>query len=393
MTSISIVAGEPSGDLLASRIIRGLNEKFPNLSTYGIGGENMISEGFKSLYPMSLLTVFGYVDALKRLPSLLSTYKGLKRTLLNNRPDVFIGIDAPDFNLRLEKHLKANGIPSLHFVGPSIWAWRYERIYKIKESVTHMLVLFPFEVEIYEKENIPVTYVGHPLANQIPKSIDKIASRQAIGLDLDKNDIILAMLPGSRLSEIKQLSGLFFSTAALIQEKYPEIKFLLPVVNDSCKSLITQELEHHNIKNLHLITENSIDPSKPASWAVMQASDCALASSGTATLELALHKKPMVISYKLTPFMKKIMEWKSGQSKPLVPWVGLPNIILREFAVPELLQDDATVQNLLHACLDMIEKIGSADEAQLISKFEQLHNSLSLNTPQIVADVVASYVR
>ncbi|WDU47199.1 lipid-A-disaccharide synthase [Taylorella equigenitalis] len=392
MTSISIVAGEPSGDLLASRIIRGLNQKFNDLETYGIGGDHMAKEGFKTLYPMSILTVFGYVDALKRLPSLVSTYKGLKRTLIKNKPDVFIGIDAPDFNLRLEKQLKNNSIPTLHFVGPSIWAWRYERIYKIKDSVSHMLVLFPFEEEIYKKEGISVTYVGHPLAAQIPHEVNKNIARKSFGLNLKENDIVMAILPGSRNSEINQLSDLFFQTALRIQKAIEGIQFLVPVANESSKKLIEDKLTQFEIDNIHLISTNRLDSSKPASWAVMQACDCALVSSGTATLELALHKKPMVISYKLTPLMIKIMKWKSGQTKPLVPWVGLPNILLNEFAVPEFLQDEATVENLSSACLDMINNIGSQKEKELISKFSALHKTLNINTPQIVADVVASYV-
>ena len=301
--SLSVVAGEPSGDLIASRVIRGLRQRDPQLSVSGIGGPEMEHEGTKILYPMDDLSVFGYVDALKNLPRLIHTHLRFRASVLKQRPDVFLGVDAPDFNLRLESHLRKRGIPTVHFVGPSIWAWRYERIHKIREAVSHMLVLFPFEEEIYRKEGIPVTYVGHPLAAQIPENPDKIAARRRLGIETEGR--ILAILPGSRASEIAQLAPRFLQAAAQLQKDDPSLRFIVPLVNAAREAQFNAILSEHPLPNLQCFRNRVAD--HPIAWDIMEACDAALVASGTATLETALFKRPMVISYVLTPLMRRLM--------------------------------------------------------------------------------------
>ena len=380
--TIAIVAGEPSGDLLASRIIQGVQVKAPDAVFTGIGGSNMAATGMQIQYPMDALTVFGYVDALKSLPSLIRTYKGLQKNLLQQRPDVFVGVDAPDFNLRLKHTLKAAGIPTVHFVGPSIWAWRYERIHKIREAVSHMLVLFPFETEIYEKEGVPVTFVGHPLAAQIPMDPDPVIARESLGLPQDVP--LLAILPGSRRSEIQLLAEPFLQTAQKLSLHNPQLHFAVPIVNQKRREEFNAIASKYSIANLPVF-EAKVSKS-PISWDILQACDAALVASGTATLETALFKRPMVISYKLSPMMKRLMEWKSGQAKPYVPWVGLPNVLLKEFAVPELLQDEATPDNLMQACIRALEDREYITD--LKQKFTQLHYSLRQDTAAKAAEVI-----
>lgn len=380
--TIAIVAGEPSGDLLASRIIQGIQQQAPTARFTGIGGQNMASTGMQIQYPMDTLTVFGYVDALKSLPTLIRTYKGLQHNLLKQRPDVFVGVDAPDFNLRLEHKLKESGIPTVHFVGPSIWAWRYERIHKIREAVSHMLVLFPFETEIYEKEGVPVTFVGHPLAAQIPLDPEPAIARQRLGLADDVP--LLAILPGSRRSEIQLLAEPFLQAAQKLVQHNPRLHFAVPIVNPKRRQEFNEIAARNPVPNLHVFEAKVSDA--PISWDVLQACDAALVASGTATLETALFKRPMVISYKLSPMMKRLMEWKSGQAKPYVPWVGLPNVLLNEFAVPELLQEDASPENLMQACVRALED--QAYISDLKQKFTQMHLSLRQDTAAKAAEVI-----
>ena len=382
MKTIAIVAGEPSGDLLASRIIQGIQQQAPDSRFTGIGGQNMASTGMQIQYPMDALTVFGYVDALKSLPTLIKTYKGLQHNLLKQRPDVFVGVDAPDFNLRLEHKLKASGIPTVHFVGPSIWAWRYERIHKIREAVSHMLVLFPFETEIYEKEGVPVTFVGHPLAAQIPLDPEPTIARQRLGLPEDVP--LLAILPGSRRSEIQLLAEPFLQVAQKLAQHNPRMHFAVPIVNPKRRQEFNEIAARNPVPNLHVFEAKVSDA--PISWDVLQACDAALVASGTATLETALFKRPMVISYKLSPMMKRLMEWKSGQAKPYVPWVGLPNVLLKEFAVPELLQEEASPENLMQACVRALED--QTYISDLKQKFTQMHLSLRQDTAAKAAEVI-----
>lgn len=406
---VGMVAGEPSGDLLAARIIRGISLHDTESRCQGIGGPAMLKQGFDAWHSMDALTVFGYVDAFKRMPSLLSTYFNVKKKWLSDKPDVFVGIDAPDFNLRLEQQLKQAGVPTVHFVGPSIWAWRYERIHRIRAAVSHMLVLFPFEEEIYQKEGVPVTYVGHPLAEVIPMQPDKAAARRY--LNIDPNARVLALMPGSRASEIRLLGPRFLQATQILCRQDPHLRVLVPMVNAERRREFQALLDQHPIPNCQLVEspEGPIAPplavgpaqatsgigtdfsARPAAWNAMEAADAVLVASGTATLEAALFKRPMVISYVLSPMMKRMMEWKSGQARPYVPWVGLPNVLARNFVVPELLQDDATPEALAEATWKALTDEPYA--AQVAARFEQIHLSLSRNTPALAANAIVQQAR
>ncbi len=386
---IGMVAGEPSGDLLAGRIIAGLQARDGSVRCEGIGGPQMQARDFDAWHPMHALTVFGYVDALKRLPSLLATYRDVKRRWLAEPPSVFVGIDAPDFNLRLEHQLRQAGTPTVHFVGPSIWAWRYERIHKIRESVSHMLVLFPFEEEIYRKERIPVTYVGHPLAGAIPMQPDRAAARERLGID--QNARVLAILPGSRSSEIRLLAPRFLQAAQQLLKKDPALQCIVPMVNDQRRAEFLEILAQHPVPGLRCVTAHDLhgeggDRKAPVAWSVMEAATAVLVASGTATLETALFKRPMVISYVLSPWMRRIMAWKSGQQRPYLPWVGLPNVLLRDFVVPELLQDDATPDKLAEATWQALTD--DALIARVEARFTAMHQDLLRDTPALAAQAI-----
>lgn len=386
---IGMVAGEPSGDLIAGRVITGCRQRNPDFTCSGIGGPHMQSQGFETLHDMNALSVFGYVDALKRLPSLLGVYRDMKQRYLENPPDVFVGIDAPDFNLRLELALRQAGVPTVHFVGPSIWAWRYDRIHKIRESVSHMLVLFPFEEEIYRKEGVPVTYVGHPLAGAIPMTPDRAAARKRLGLD--PNARVLAILPGSRSSEIRSLAPLFLQAAQQLVKRDPALKCIVPMVNAERRAEFEQILTRYPVPGLRCIASDSVQPPAvgtvaPVAWTAMEASTAVLVASGTATLETALYKRPMVISYVLSPWMRRIMAWKSGQQRPYLPWIGLPNVLCKDFVVPELLQEDATPDKLAEATWKALTDDGY--QAEVAQRFTTLHQSLMRDTPALAAQAI-----
>jgi lipid-A-disaccharide synthase len=395
---IGMVAGEPSGDLLAGRIIEGLRAHDAGISCAGIGGPHMQEHGFESWHPMHALTVFGYIDALKRIPSLLAIYGDVKRRMLAEPPSVFVGIDAPDFNLKLELQLRQAGVPTVHFVGPSIWAWRYDRIHKIRQAVSHMLVLFPFEVDIYRKEGIPVTYVGHPLAGAIPMQPDRDAARVRLGIDSGAR--VLAMLPGSRSSEIRILAPRFLQAVQRLQARDPALQCVVPMVNATRRAEFQGFLRQYPVDNLRIVTSedllaedgrarsgNTDAQTQPVAWTVMEAADAVLVASGTATLEAALYKRPMVISYFLSPWMRRIMSWKSGQQRPYLPWVGLPNVLLRDFAVPELLQDDATPDKLAEATWQALTD--EANAARIQTRFTALHADLLRDTPALAAQAIS----
>jgi lipid-A-disaccharide synthase len=426
--TVGMVAGEPSGDLLAARVIHGIERRSPGSLFQGIAGPNMVAQGMDAWHSMDALTVFGYVDALKSMPSLLSTYFNVKRRWLDKRPDVFVGIDAPDFNLRLESQLKQSGVPTVHFVGPSIWAWRYERIHKIRASVSHMLVLFPFEVEIYEKENVPVTYVGHPLAQLIPMRPDKLLARRRLGLADDAR--VLALMPGSRSSEIRLLAPRFLQAVQILLRRDKSLQIVVPMVNAQRRAEFEALLREHQIENCRIVdaasckaspktdmgsstatpamapqaastsslsgsapdgTAQTIDRDTwPAAWHVMEAADAVLVASGTATLEAALFKRPMVISYVLSATMRRLMAWKSGQAKPYVPWVGLPNVLARDFLMPELLQDDAQPQALADEVWRALTD--TAYIRSVVGRLDAIHESLHRDTPSLVADAILRQV-
>lgn len=386
---IGMVAGEPSGDLLAGRIISGCRQRSPDILCSGIGGPHMQAQGFETFHNMNALSVFGYVDALKRLPSLLGIYRNMKQRYAQTPPDVFVGIDAPDFNLRLERNLRERGVPTVHFVGPSIWAWRYDRIKTIRESVSHMLVLFPFEEEIYQKEDVPVTYVGHPLAGAIPMTPDRRAARQR--LDIDPDARVLAILPGSRTSEIRVLAPVFLQAAQRLVQRDPSLQCIVPMVNAERRAEFEAILEAYPVPGLRCIASDTVRPpadrtASPVAWTAMEAATAVLVASGTATLETALFKRPMVISYILTPWMRRIMSWKSGQQRPYLPWIGLPNVLLRDFAVPEILQDDVNPASLAEATHKALHD--DHYQREIEARFTALHQSLLRDTPALAAQAI-----
>lgn len=367
----SLVAGEASGDLLAGLLLDGMRERWPQMRAGGIGGPQMLARGFEAWWPSDKLSVFGYIDALRHYREILGIRNQLKTRLLAERPDVFIGVDAPDFNLDLEANLKAQGIKTVHFVCPSIWAWRAERVEKLKKSADHVLCIFPFEPDMLAKHGIPATYVGHPLASVIPMQPDKAGARAQLGLRAD--DPVIAVLPGSRLAEIKHLAPRFLRAAAIMKSAQPAIQLIVPAVPGH-QALLQQIAQDCGMaQHLQMLTGQS--------HTALAACDVTLIASGTATLEAALFKRPMVISYALNWLSYQIM-----RHKKLQPWVGLPNILCQEFVVPELLQYEASPQALADATLawlDAPEKI-----AHLEQKFTVLHSQLLRNTSQLAADAI-----
>lgn len=382
---LGIVAGEPSGDLIAARVLAGLKHADPSVQTEGIGGPQLAGQGVNIWHPMHALSVFGYVDALKRLPSLIRTYRDVKNKWLAEHPAIFLGVDAPDFNLRLEHQLKLSGIPTVHFVGPSIWAWRYERIHFIKKAVSHMLVLFPFEEAIYRNENIPVTYVGHPLADAI--AIEKNQQAARMRLNIEFNTRVLAILPGSRSSEIKLMAPRFLQAAQQLVKRDPALVCIVPMVNAQREAEFNHFLKLYPVPHLRCISASPEHAAgRPVAWDVLEACDVSLVTSGTATLEAALFKCPMVISYVLSPLMRQIMAWKSGQQRPYLPWVGLPNVLSNDFVVPELLQDDATPEKLAGEVWDLL--INDHRSEQIKRRFTDLHHTLQCDTPTRAAHAI-----
>jgi lipid-A-disaccharide synthase len=370
--TLALVAGEASGDLLASRMLSGLRPMLPDVRLHGIGGPAMAEYGFVSDYPMEKLAVRGLFEVLSHYRELKALRDELRERLLVERPAVFVGVDAPDFNLDLEIQLKQAGIPTLHFVSPSVWAWRRGRIKKIARAVSHMLVIFPFEEAIYNKAGIPVTYVGHPLAEMIPMDPDQDAARDALGIARDAR--VVTILPGSRLSELKYNTRAFLETAAMLRKRDPKVQFLMPMAGDTQRAFIEQ-LMTPDLKSLPLqiTTGGSHD--------AIAACDAALVASGTATLEVALFKKPMVISYRMNPASWQVLRLMAYQ-----PWVGLPNIMAREFLVPELLQDRATPAGLSSALWAQLSN--DQNRQRLRRRFVDLHHDLMRNTASQSAHAV-----
>ena len=371
--SIAMVAGEASGDILAGRMLSGLRPMLSEAHLYGIGGPAMAEHGFVSEYPMDKLAVRGLFEVLAHYRELKGFRDSLRDRLLEERPAAFIGVDAPDFNLDLEIALKKAKIPTMHFVSPSIWAWRRSRIKKIARAVDHMMVIFPFEEAIYKKAGIPVTYVGHPLAEVIPMDPDQDAARDALGLE--RNGRIVTILPGSRLSELKYNSRVFIETAAQLAKRDPTIKFIVPMAGETQRAYFEQLIARPDLQRfpITIITGNSHE--------AIAACDAALVASGTATLEVALFKKPMVISYRMNPASWQILRLMAYQ-----PWVGLPNVMAREFLVPELLQDRANPAGLASALWAQISN--DQNRQRLRRRFVDLHHDLMRNTASQSAHAV-----
>ena len=373
---VAMVAGEASGDLLAGLLLEGLRQRWPQLTSAGIGGPQMAHHGFAAWWPHHTLSVHGFGwEVLRRYREIVGIRKQLQARLLEQRPDVFIGVDAPDFNLDLERNLRAKGIKTVHFVCPSIWAWRPERVEKIRASVDHVLCIFPFEPELLASHGISATYVGHPLANVIPLEGDKAAARVALGLDV--HDRVLALLPGSRVSEIKHLALGFFQAAALVKKVHPAIKLIVPAV-PALRGAIEYAAAQAGVQEQVQIVNGQ-------SHTVLAACDVTLIASGTATLEAALYKRPMVIAYRMG-----WLSWQIMRRKQLQPWVGLPNILSRDLIVPELLQDSATPQALASAVLQWFDDLDRqpAKMAALQQQFVSLHHSLRRDTSTLATDAI-----
>ena len=370
---VAMVAGEASGDLLSCHLIQAIRAKLPNAEFFGIGGPKMIGQGFKAWFPLETLAVRGYIEVLKHYREISGIRNELKRRLLADPPDVFIGVDAPDFNLALEKALKRRGVPAIHYVSPSIWAWRGKRIHKIGESVSRILALFPFEPALYEKEGIPVSYVGHPLADMLPIEDGRDKAREM--LELSAQQPVFALLPGSRQSELEYMADTFIETAKLIYQKVPNALFLVPMATRETRLLFETALYRCQARELpiRLLFGHAHD--------AMMASDAVLVASGTATLEAALLKRPMAIVYKMAPLSYRLM-----RGMGYLPYVGLPNILAGKFVVPEFIQDDATPENLAQALLNFL---GDKDTCSRLSEvFREIHLQLKQNTAEKAAEAI-----
>lgn len=374
---IAMVAGEASGDLLAAHLIPALRERLPDASFFGIGGPKMQREGFDAWWPAEKLAVRGYAEVLRHYREITGIRRKLIGRLLTERPDVFIGIDAPDFNLTVERKLKAQGIPSIHYVSPSVWAWRGGRVKKIGRSVSEILALFPFEPEIYQRQGIPVTYVGHPLADVLP--VDTVRGSARLRLELPEDQPIFAVLPGSRQSELHFMAELFIETAKLLHTRFPSALFLVPLVSRETRIQFEEALWHLGAQELpiKMLFGHAQD--------ALAASDCALVASGTATLEAALLKAPMVIAYRMSPWSWRLMKRMRYQ-----PWVGLPNILAGRFVVPEFLQDDATAENLAQALGNLM--LDAPLRRRIENEFTAMHCRLRQGTAEKAAQAVLSHL-
>ena len=336
---VALVAGEASGDILGAGLMQALKAQYPQIEFIGVGGPLMQAQGLNSYFPMERLSVMGLVEVLGRLPELLSRRKRLINTLIAAKPDVFIGIDAPDFNLTLELKLRQAGIKTVQYVSPSVWAWRQKRVLKIREACDLMLTLFPFEAQFYQDHQVPVRFVGHPLADTIPQQADRAAAREALNLAQDQP--VVALMPGSRGGEVSRLGSLFLDAAVRLRTLRPGIQFVLPCSSPERRAQIEQMLVG---RDLPLILLNG------RSHEALAASDAVLIASGTATLEALLYKRPMVVAYKVAPLTYRIL-------KRLVTsaYISLPNLLAERLLVPEMIQDAATPEALAQLLAPLLD--------------------------------------
>lgn len=371
--TFGIIAGEASGDILGAGLIRSLRNRYPKARFVGIGGDEMIAQGFHSLVPMERLSVMGLVEVLGRIRELFSIRARLLSYFFATPPDVVVGIDSPDFTLAIERRCREAGIPSVHYVSPSVWAWRQKRIFKIAKSVDLMLTLLPFEARFYEEHNVPVAFVGHPLADRIPVVPETSKARHELGLEEDVP--LLAILPGSRAGEVERLGTLFLEAARWIQAKRPDVQLVIPCVNRDREKQVRDLIEALEVKLQVTIVRGR-------SREVMAASDVVLLASGTATLEAMLLKKPMVVGYRLSNVSYALL---SRLVK--VPHVSLPNLLAKQPLVPELLQDDATPESLGAAVLERMEDQQERD--RLIEAFTELHHTLKQDADEKAAQAIS----
>lgn len=376
MKEVAIVAGEASGDLLGSLLIRSVKEAGLPASFMGIAGPKMQGAGAKSLYPMETLSVRGYVEALGSLGKILAIRRDLQRRLLKHPPSLFIGVDAPDFNLTLETRLKRAGIPTVHFISPSVWAWRPKRIHKMARATSHVLLIFPMEETIYRQAGIPATYVGHPLAHALPEP-DRLAARERLGLKADGEYV--ALLPGSRPGEMAALGRLYVETAKRMALERPNCRFLVPLVNRETRDAFDRILYEAEAQELPLrvLYGHAHD--------ALQAADAALIASGTATLEALLLGCPHVISYRVPWLTYQIMKRQA-----LLPWIGLPNILAGRDVVPEIIQDRATADHLARALAELLDS-PAAREAQT-AEFVVQRERLKRDTPRLIAEALRPFL-
>jgi len=372
---LGMVAGEASGDLLTSLLLGGLRARWPDLRAGGIGGPRMRAMGFDAWWPSDRLAVRGYFEVLRHYREIASIRDALAVRLLAEPPEVFVGVDAPDFNLGLERRLKARGVRTVHFVCPSIWAWRGGRARRMAASCDHVLCLFPFEPELLARHGVSASYVGHPLADAIAPAVPRAPARARLGLG--EGDEVVAVLPGSRRSEIQYIAPVFLEAAALLARRRPGLRFVLPVA-PGLRPLIEPLLAAHAPGVPVQLVEGD-------SHTVLAACDVTLIASGTATLEAALFKRPMVIGYRMHGLSWQIMKRMAYQ-----PWVGLHNILLREFAVPELIQERCTSQALADETLRWLDDRAAA--SRLAARFDELHHLLRRDTARAATDAIAKLV-
>ncbi|MBF8721996.1 lipid-A-disaccharide synthase [Pseudomonas guariconensis] len=363
---VALVAGEASGDILGSGLMRALKARHPDVRFIGVGGPLMEAEGLVSYFPMERLAVMGLVEVLGRLRELLKRRKELIQTLIAEKPDVFIGIDAPDFNLTIELKLRQAGIKTVHYVSPSVWAWRQKRVLKIREGCDLMLTLLPFEAKFYEEKGVPVRFVGHPLADTIPLEADRQAARVALGLG---EGPLVALMPGSRGGEVERLGALFLDAAQRLRERVPGVRFVSPCANPSRRAQLEQMLQGRDLP-LTLLDGRSHE--------ALAACDAVLIASGTATLEALLYKRPMVVAYRLAPLTYWILK-RMVKS----PYVSLPNLLAQRLLVPELLQDAATSDALAQTLAPLL-----TDGTQQTDSFDQIHRTLRRDASNQAADAV-----
>lgn len=371
---IALVAGEASGDLLASQLIQALRAKLPDAVFFGVGGPRMLGQGFDAWYPLETLAVRGYAEVIGRFREIAAIRRGLKRRLLADPPDVFIGVDAPDFNLGLEKALKKRGIPTVHYVSPSIWAWRGGRIHKIGAAVSRVLALFPFEPALYERQGIPVSYVGHPLADMLPLADGRDAARTLLGLS--PHEPVFALLPGSRQGELTYMADTFIETARRIHREIPDAVFLAPLATRETRAQFETAL--HRCAAQQLPIRLLFGHAHQA----MMVADIVLVASGTATLEAALLKRPMVMVYKMSPYSYWLMKRIGGY----LPYYSLPNILAGRFVVPEFIQDDATPENIAQALLNLY------DDKVVCARIKALFRDMHLELRQNAAEKAAAAI-